>query len=542
MKVLCRFVASIFLLAFGIGAAVGLGAALIDSAPAGADTSITVNDASDPASPNPANCLTSPETDCSLRAALEAADGAGVVDISLPDPSTVPNNPTAAGGAYTVDPANGDLVVDTPGTININGAGASVSVIDAQCGVAETNCSQNIRVLDLAGGTLNVSGVAFEGGDPTATGLADPSPGVGGAILDQSALTLTNSTVTGNTATADGGGIATQGGSLSLDDSTVDLNSAADGGAGIFVTGGDSLSIDGGSVSQNQQTASDELGGGGVYIGVAGSGSVTDTISGATIDGNSVASTGIGGGGGIGIGGSDNTNTVVNVGDSTINDNVLGDSADGGGIAQFSDSTLNVDDSTISGNVPSSPSNTNTGGGGVYLVADDALGPVNLADDSITNNQAEFGAGVWEDGAAVDIAGSTLSDNVAGDFGGGIWADPFGTLAITGSTLTGNDAAGTDDAGDSGEGGGIFSEGCPPMNVINDTITGNQAAGGGGAYTSEDCDQVSAVKRAQMLQAHSFQSHQTFSETYATTFAFDTINGNSADGEGVGGRGATKIR
>ncbi len=100
VKVVARYVASLSVIAFGVGGAVGLGAALIDSSPAGAVTSITVNDANDPASPNLGNCLTTPETDCSLRAALDAAaEEGGVVDISLPDPSTVHNNPTAPGGA-----------------------------------------------------------------------------------------------------------------------------------------------------------------------------------------------------------------------------------------------------------------------------------------------------------------------------------------------------------------------------------------------------------------------------------------------------------
>ena len=201
MKVVARYVASLSVIAFGVGGAVGLGAALIDSSPAGAVTSITVNDANDPASPNLGNCLTTPETDCSLRAALDAAaEEGGVVDISLPDPSTVHNNPTAPGGAYTVDPANGDLVLNTVGgTVDITGAGSSVSIVEAQCGVGEQNCSDNIRVLDLVNGALNVSGVTFEGGDPTPTDLSDPSPGDGGGILAQSALTLTDSTVTGNT-------------------------------------------------------------------------------------------------------------------------------------------------------------------------------------------------------------------------------------------------------------------------------------------------------------------------------------------------------
>ena len=335
MNLVARLVASLSVIVFGLGGAVGLGMALIDSSPAGADTTITVNDASDPASPNLGNCRTSPETDCSLRAALDAAaEEGGVVDITLPDPSTVPNNPTAPGGVYTVDPANGDLVLNSVGgTVNITGAGSSVSIVDAQCGVGEPLCTDNIRVLDLVNGALNVSGVTFEGGDPTATGGGDPSPGDGGGILAQSPLMLTDSTVTGNTATDEGGGIDSLGGAVTLDDSTVDLNFAGEGGGGVYSTGGNDLTINGGSVSQNQQTETDSLGGGGILVDVSPSGSSTVAISGATIDGNSAASSSIGGGGGIAIGDSDNTNRVVDIDNSQISNNVIGNSADGGGIA-----------------------------------------------------------------------------------------------------------------------------------------------------------------------------------------------------------------
>ena len=299
MKVVARYVASLSVIAFGVGGAVGLGAALIDSSPAGAVTSITVNDANDPASPNLGNCPDDSRDRLLVagRARCGGQEG-GVVDISLPDPSTVHNNPTAPGGAYTVDPANGDLVLNTVGgTVDITGAGSSVSIVDAQCGVGEQNCSDNIRVLDLVNGALNVSGVTFEGGDPTPTDLSDPSPGDGGGILAQSTLTLTDSTVTGNTAANEGGGIYSLGGSLTLDDSTVDSNSAGEGGGGVYSTGGDPLTIDGGSVSQNQQTEAGSLGGGGILIDVSASGSSTVAISGATIDGNSVAGSSIGGGG-----------------------------------------------------------------------------------------------------------------------------------------------------------------------------------------------------------------------------------------------------
>jgi len=68
LKVLGRFAAGVSLLTFAAGAGLGLAFVAVAEGPAGAVTTITVNDASDTASGT--NCTPGSEGDCPLRAAL----------------------------------------------------------------------------------------------------------------------------------------------------------------------------------------------------------------------------------------------------------------------------------------------------------------------------------------------------------------------------------------------------------------------------------------------------------------------------------------
>lgn len=74
---------------------------------------------------------------------------------------------------------------------------------------------------------------------------------------------------------------------------------------------------------------------------------------------------------------------------------------------------------------------------------------------------------------------TTMSGNIGGDFGGGIWNE--GTLALSNSTLTGNTAP---------LGGGIDNDGTL-LTVNNSTITGNSSFEGGGLYNGGDNATVS---------------------------------------------------
>ncbi len=154
-----RFMAGLVLVGSTVGA--GLGVVVLGVSPAGAATAFTVTDANDGA--GPFDCST-PSGDCSLRAAITAANAvAGDSVITLPDASTVAFNPSG-GHIYQVLDPNGSLVLNDSGhTITINGAGQTLAILQMQNEGAVTH-----RVLAVDTGTTAViSGVRVEDGAVT---------------------------------------------------------------------------------------------------------------------------------------------------------------------------------------------------------------------------------------------------------------------------------------------------------------------------------------------------------------------------------------
>ena len=132
-------------------------------------------------------------------------------------------------------------------------------------------------------------------------------------------------------------------------------------------------------------------------------------------------------------------------------------------------SLLNV---TITGGFLASSS-----GAGV-LLGDDGSPSLAVRGSTITGNRAEGGgSGGGIDGqtsGTILVEDSTVSDNFAGDTGGGIRS--FGeAVTIVRSTVTGNSTE-----GDGFGGGGIDTSQGGPLTVVNSTIVGNSAPGGVG--------------------------------------------------------------
>lgn len=138
----------------------------------------------------------------------------------------------------------------------------------------------------------------------------------------------------------------------------------------------------------------------------------------------------------------------------------------GGAVLVGNQSTLTVNNSTISGN-------SALYGGGIFALPGS---DVTITDSTVSANSAKYdGGGIYNDGGTVTIINSTVSDNYANDNGGGIF-NTGSTANINYSTLSGNSAA---------NGGGVFSS-CSPgsVNIINSTLSGNSAAyDGGGVYS-----------------------------------------------------------
>jgi len=171
----------------------------------------------------------------------------------------------------------------------------------------------------------------------------------------------------------------------------------------------------------------------------------------------------------------------------------------GGGIFNSSGS-LTVGACIISGNTGRA-SNGCGGGGGIF---NSSGGTVNISDSTLSGNNGGStttvggcggGGGILNSaGGTVNISDSTLSDNIGGDFngvsdgggrGGGL-QNLGGTVTLLNSTISGNFG------GAVAIGGGLFNAGGGTMHITNSTVSGNtsfgfvSSAGGAGGIHNDD--------------------------------------------------------
>lgn len=335
----------------------------------------------------------------------------------------------------------------------------------------------------------------------------------GGGISNDGTLTLDHTLVTGNlvdpasglTSEADGGGILDRAfGNLTLRDSVVTDNHAEvtppngqSVDSGGILNNGPRLTIVGSLISNNSAQLTTVLpnsvgsfaGTGGV--GVHGDdncaspdeGCTVATIRNSTITGNSVTvsnSVGDAGaaGGGIGDGG------VLTLSDSVVSNNHVSASvpagstacacADSAGIGTGGIETIS--DTRITGNtvVATAPDGTATvmGGGGSVgnglsiSITDSLISGNHITATTTTGTATAIGAG-FGDGAALEMRGTTISDNTGTASGptgiaqgGGIWIGafgdgPLGQLTLVDSAVIRNTLSGS--LGITVHGGGLFT-------------------------------------------------------------------------------------
>jgi hypothetical protein len=271
-------------------------------------------------------------------------------------------------------------------SVRLEGAGAGKTIISG--GGAGT-------VVRIVGGPVSISGVTITDGD--GAGNPEGGPTEAGGIFNEGALTLNNSTVSGNTAGFSGGGIENRR-ELTLNNSTVSDNSADFEGGGIY--------NEGAFIEGSQQE----------HFG-------TLTLNNSTVSGNTS---------GVFGGGITNREGIATVNNSAISGNHAGEG--GGGVFGFGLTTLNH--STVS-------ENTANFGGGIY----DRPAPfgggeaTTLKDSTVSDNHAErYGGGIFHERGADALENSSVSGNTAGLEGGGIFNEE-GTVRLTNSGVSGNTAA-----------------------------------------------------------------------------------------------------
>jgi hypothetical protein len=248
--------------------------------------------------------------------------------------------------SYALTQANSDDTIEVSGTIDDNPtvnipvtitqmSGGNPAVIDGG-----TNGSVFV-IANKQGIAVTLDGLMVENGDS--------NDGGGIAVYGNPTVTVTDSVISGNTASGggQGGGIYNAGNStVNIVDSTVSGNTGSAGGQGAGIYNDGTVTVTNSTISAN--TAE----GGGQGAGIYSDG--TATVTDSTLSGNTAP----GGGQGAGIYNS-GTATVT---DSTIADNTLpGPSAgEGGGV--YNSGAAIIADSTISGNAAPDGGQ----GGGIY--------------------------------------------------------------------------------------------------------------------------------------------------------------------------------
>ena len=327
------------------------------------------------------------------------------------------------------------------------------------------------------------------------------------------AITISNSTITGNDANTNGGGLFSKpvfvNGSLStltLTNNTIhsnradadnNANSAINGsGGGIFQERGN-LSISGGTIG-GSGTPNTAFNGGG--IGHAYEGPPTASIinnSTITIDTTSIThNTARAAGGGIFHDSFNQTaNSTLNLG-STTNVNLTNNSANtnGGGLSVSNNAVANLTRATVRSNKADNDNNSTGDGGGVSNTTNGSVsitGATSLIGGAGAGegNAARNGGGIASSGSTVTITnGASITHNTVTGTGGGIFSSS-GNLVVSGGSISSNTAGGgiahsggaasslSNATINNNNGHGINITGAGSIDVSNNTITGNSGDG-----------------------------------------------------------------
>ena len=403
---------------------------------------------------------------CSLRAAVQEANALAGPDTITLDAATYALTVTGAAEDLA---ATGDL--DVVGDLTLTGVAGTT--IDAG--------ALGDRILDVrAGATLRLAGLELTGGT-----AADVPTASGGAVLNSAVLEATDVVIRANQATRAGGGIeATAGSSTRLVRVTLSDNETGPtpgNGGGLHLTGAGTVTVTDSVVTGN--TATNE--GGGLWNSSAG----TMTVSGTEISDNTAAGAlaTTGGGGIFNQPNADGTagGTLTLTG-STISGNAATGAAGSGGGLFNSRGVVTITGTTFEGN--SAP---RAGGGIEALAGTTSITDTDFVDNRTGANPGNGGAVHLTGPGRVDITGGSAEGNEAANEGGAFWNSATGTMAITDTDIVGNRADGDAfTAPDFEGGGGVFNDGTTSEAGVSSggtlTITGgrivdNRATTGSGS-------------------------------------------------------------
>lgn len=317
------------------------------------------------------------------------------------------------------------------------------------------------------GGGVDNRGTITSLSDDTITD--NSAGGGGGGVANAGTITdVEHDRISHNWAAAgSGGGVFNFGGRIArFVNDTVVGNRAPQGGGGIFNLAGSIAVLRHCTISDNHVTHN--LSGGGLSNRFGTVDMDTDTISHNTATAGFAAS-----GGGIDNSGNSAKLTLT---DSVVSDNVA--RGTGGGLANAGTAVFVIRSTKIVHNTVTSPEGPAVGGG------IDNAARMSLADSTVRENEARapigraVGAGIYNvDSLTVtgtSITGNLVDGRTGEAEGGGLYVDEDAKkTALASSTVTGNRAAGAHP-----HGAGIFFAGGAPVKLVKTVVASN---------TPEDC-------------------------------------------------------
>jgi len=268
------------------------------------------------------------------------------------------------------------------------------------------------RVISATSASLVLDNLILTGGEED----TDSSFAGGGIYANASTVTLSNSTVTGNSAFLRGGGIFASNSTLNLYHSSVN-NNRTTGGEYSYAIGGGIYAREASNVTLNNSTVT----GNSSFVTAGVYARDTDvTINYSTLSDN-VSAGGEYGGDGSGLFIRGSVSLMMN--NSTVSNNT--NTGRGAGLVVRSGATAIINNSTITGN-----SAGNLGGG---IFGYDTSTSITLNNSTVSGNSANRGGGIFHFRNTMTLNNTTLSDNTAAT-GAGFYGSS-GSLTLNNSII-----------------------------------------------------------------------------------------------------------
>lgn len=367
--------------------------------------------------------------------------------------------------------------------------------------ITGTASPNGFNIVEAAGNShhVSLSGLTIRNGNNTSNTFG------GGVRIDNPALELRilNSSISNNRAASCGGGIhvGANGGKVIITGSTFANNSSGSqvpqtgsAGGGIYIDSTAEVEISNSTITGNSASSSlaNPLGGG--IFNARGE----VAISNSTISGNTASSTSSsfrGSGGGIW-----NETGNLTIRDSTITSNTANVYGGASNLARTLPSTLAIVNSTVSNNTVTGTQQASPQGGGVYNgTVSSGTATVNIDRSTVNNNTAPngFAGGLYNLGMGggpvnMNITHSTVANNSAPDAAGIYNAGPNARALIDFSTFSGNTAQ--------GNGGNIYTD-TGAVTIIGNSISANGVSNvgpniftfGSGTYQSQGFNRFESI-------------------------------------------------